>query len=73
MFKKVYKCSTLPGEWLFIDISLATTATLGGNQHCLLIVDYCTDCAWSYFLEEKSEMPDKVDKLVKEVKIQYSS
>ena len=41
-------------------------------NHWLLIVDNCMDYTWSYLLKGKGELPDKVKKLMKELKAKYS-
>ena len=66
------KRSHLPGEWPFIDLSSLTAKSLGDRKHWLLIVDDCTAYTWSYFLKEKSELPDKVNELVKKLKAKYN-
>ena len=59
-------------EQLLIDISSPTRISLGSRKHWLLIVDDCVYYAWSYFLKEKSELPEKGNKLIKEWKAKYN-
>ena len=42
---------------------------LGGKKNWLLIVDDFSHYTWSIFFIEKSELPDKDNKLTKEVKL----
>ena len=61
---KTIKQSVLPREWLFINISSPTARSLGSRKHWLLTVDDC-DNVHGIFL---SKLPDKANKLKKELK-----
>ena len=65
------QCSTIAREKLFIEISLPTATSLGGKKYWLLIFDDFTDNT-ELFLKEKSELPYKVNKLMKELKVNYN-
>ena len=60
--------STVPGEKLFIDISSPKTASIGGSQHWLLVLDDCTDCPFSFFLSHKDMLKLKLVPFVKNLK-----
>ena len=45
--------SIIPREQLLIDISSPTAISLDARKLWLLIVDDCTDYAWSYILNKK--------------------
>ena len=44
--------SKIEAEWLFLDTSSPSTLSMGGDKHCLLVLEDSTDCAWSYFLKK---------------------
>ena len=60
-----------PGGRLCIDISSPSTKSIGGKCHWLLVVDDCTNYAWSFFLKQRSEIKDIVIALIKELKQAY--
>ncbi len=66
--KTAVECSTIPGERLYLDISLPNTASLSGKNHWLLIVDNATDYVLSYFLKYKSNFTENVLGWIKELK-----
>ena len=59
--------SNLPGEQLFIDVSLPVAISLVGRKHWLLIVDDFTNYTLCYFRKEKVKQPDKGNKFIKRV------
>jgi hypothetical protein len=59
--------STIPGERLFIDTSSVKAKSFGGSKFWLLVVDDCTDVAWSAFLNKKSDQVERITVLVKEL------
>ena len=65
------KRASKPGGRLCIDISSPSTKSVGGKCHWLLVVDDCTDYAWSFFLNKKSETNDIMIALIKELKQAY--
>jgi len=65
------KRASKPGSRLCIDISSPSTKSIGGKSHWLLVVDDCTDYAWSFFLKQKSETKDIMIALIKELKQAY--
>eukprot|EP00970_Alexandrium_tamarense_P003304 scaffold525_cov112-Alexandrium_tamarense.AAC.1 len=65
------KRASKPGGRLHIDISSPSTKSIGGKCHWLLVVDDCTDYAWSFFLNKKSETNDIMIALIKELKQAY--
>ena len=65
------KRASEPGGRLCIDISSPSTKSIGGKQHWLLVVDDCTDYAWSFFLKQKSDLKDITIALIKELKQAY--
>lgn len=69
--KAPVKRATTPGGRLCIDISSPSTKSIGGKCHWLLVVDDCTDYAWSFFLKKKSETKDIMIALIKELKQTY--
>ncbi len=44
---------------------------MGGKQHWLLVLDDCTECCWSYFLKEKSDLKSHVIELIMELYLKY--
>jgi Reverse transcriptase (RNA-dependent DNA polymerase)/gag-polypeptide of LTR copia-type len=60
--------STVPGERISIDISSVNQKSYGGSKFWLLILDDATDMIWSFFLKQKSELPNKVIDFIKELK-----
>ncbi len=59
------------GERLFLGISLPQTTSIGGKKNWLLVLDDCTDLAWSYFLKNKSNLKDEILALIKELKAKF--
>ena len=59
--------STKPCERLCIDISSIRNSSFGGSKYWLLIVDEATDYSWSEFLSYKSDLGDRLIKLIKEI------
>ena len=53
------------GERIVLDISLPKTTSIDGKKHWLLVLDDCTDLAWSYFLKNKSDLKDEILALIK--------
>ncbi len=66
--KTAVERSTIPGECLYLDISLSNTASFSGKEHWLLIVDNATGYKCSYFLKYKSDLTKNVLGLIKELK-----
>ena len=56
------------GERLLIDISLIKGESFGKSKHWLLIEDQFTNMRWSFFLNKRTEMSEKVINLIKELK-----
>ena len=65
------KRSKKKGERLFLDISSPQTTSIGGKKHWLLVLDDCTDLAWSYFLKNKSDLKDEILALIKQLKAKF--
>ncbi len=65
------KRSKNKGKRLFLDISLPQTTSIGGMKHWLLVLDDCTDLAWSYFLKNKSDLKNEILALIKESKAKF--
>jgi hypothetical protein len=59
--------STIPGERIFIDTSSVKTKSFGGSKFWLLVVNDCTDVAWSAFLPKKSNQVDRIVELIKDL------
>jgi hypothetical protein len=59
--------STIPGERLFINTSSVKAKSFGNSKFWLLVVDDCTDVAWSAFLSKKSNQVDQLITLIKEL------
>jgi hypothetical protein len=51
--------STVPGERLFVDISSVKGTSFGGAKLWVLVVDDSTDKFWSFFVMQKSQMPEQ--------------
>jgi hypothetical protein len=58
-------------ERLFFDISRIKAKSYGGSKFWLLVVDDKTDFAWSFFLKNKSNTPNKITGLIKQLKTRY--
>ena len=63
--------SKIPGERLMIDISRVKKKSYGGKKFWLLVLDDCTDKAWSFFLKQKDDQVDILIAHIKELKAQY--
>ena len=59
--------SAVPGERLCFDISSSKKLSFSKSKFWLLVVDEATDMCWSRFLKKKSDLPDVMMKLVKEI------
>jgi hypothetical protein len=53
---------------LYIDISLIKGTSFGGAKFWALIIDDFSSYCWSYFLERKDKLKDKVVELSKALK-----
>ena len=60
--------SDIAGERLFIDISSVKKKSLGGSKFWLLILDDCTDQAWSHFLKKKDHQVKILIEFIKDLK-----
>ena len=70
--KKAVPCSQILGERLFFDISSTSTPTFGAKRHQLLVFDDYSDFSWSFFLNEKSDLTQKMVGLIKDLKTKYN-
>jgi hypothetical protein len=61
--------SIIPGERLYIDASSVKAKSFGGSKFWLLVVDDCTDVAWSAFLNKQSDQVERLITLIKELAI----
>jgi hypothetical protein len=61
--------SQIPGERLYIDISLIKNASYGGSKFWARVVDDYSDYCWSIFLKLKGESKDKMKILLTNLKI----
>jgi hypothetical protein len=52
--------SNNPGEGLYIDISSIKGKRFGGSKLWSLTIDDCKNYCWSYFLNKKSSLKEKV-------------
>ena len=52
--------STIPGERIYIDVSYFNHSSIAGNKYWLLIVDDATDMTWSFFMKNKSDLPERL-------------
>ena len=59
-----------PGERLYIDISSIKGESFGGSKFWALIIDDCTNYIWSYFMNKKSSLKEKITSLILELKDQ---
>lgn len=71
MNKKASGKSTVPGVHIFLDITSPTTQSVGGKHHWLMTLDNCTDLSRSYFLKKKSEMAERIVRLIKDLKSKH--
>ena len=60
--------SEIPGERLYLDQTTIKKKSLGGSKNWLLVLDDCTDLAWSYFLKKKSHQVKVILKLIKDLR-----
>jgi hypothetical protein len=65
--KSITNKSTTRGERINIDISSVAATSYGGAKYWLLIQDDYTDFLWSYFLKEKSQLPDTFMKWLNQI------
>jgi hypothetical protein len=61
--------SDLPGESLYVDISLIEERSFCGGKFWALIVDDYTDYCWSFVLKNKSDLKVKIKILLTNLKI----
>lgn len=61
--------TNIPGERLYIDISLIKSKSAGGKKHWLLVVDEATDMKFSIFMKKKSHLPGEMMKLLEELRV----
>jgi hypothetical protein len=58
--KKISKAAknvaTMKGERIFMDICSINVKSKGGNKFWLLLQDEFTDCVWSFFLKQNSDL-----------------
>ena len=66
--KETEEKSAIPGESLFMDITLMKFSSLGGSKNWLLIVDDFLDYCWPFFLKRKDEVVEKMVSFIKEMK-----
>src|SRR5210317_1107884 len=66
--KETIPRSEIPAERFFIDISSPKTTSLGGAKHWLLVLDDCTDCAFSFFLKSKNQQKEKLISFIQDVR-----
>jgi hypothetical protein len=60
--------STVPGERLFVDISSVKGTSFGGAKFWVLVVDNFTDKCWSFFVKQRSQLPEQVVLLIKKLR-----
>jgi hypothetical protein len=56
--------STRPGERFYLDISSTKAKSFGALKFWLLVVDHYSDMCWSFFLKQKSDLPNCVMELL---------
>ena len=59
-----------PGERLYIDIISIKGESVEGSKFWALIIDDCTSYCWSYFLNKKSILKEKITSLILDLKDQ---
>jgi hypothetical protein len=62
--------SNLPGERLYIDISLIKERSFGGAKFWALIVDDYSDYCWSFIMKNKSDLKTRIKTLLTDLKIE---
>jgi hypothetical protein len=50
----------MKGGRVFLDISSINVQSKGGNKYLLLLQDKFTNCIWSFFLKQKSDLTHHV-------------
>jgi hypothetical protein len=63
--------SEVPGECLMINILRVKKKSYGGKKFWLLVLDDCTDKAWSFFLKHKDDQVEVLIEHIKELKSKY--
>jgi hypothetical protein len=48
----------------YLDISSPKARSIGGSKFWLLIIDHFSDMCWSFFMKNKSDLPDRVMELL---------
>ena len=61
------KRETEPGKRLFFDVSSIKNVSYGGSKFWLLVVDDATDCCFSFFLKKKSDVPETMVRMIKQL------
>jgi hypothetical protein len=61
--------SQVPEERVYLDISSIRDESYGGSCFWVLLVDHYTDCCWSIFLKQNSNLKGKVMTLLTDLKI----
>jgi hypothetical protein len=59
----------IPGERLYIDISVIENASYNGSKFLALVVEEYTDYCWSIFVRSKDELKDRMRTLSIDLKI----
>ena len=70
--KKAVPCSKIVGERVFFYISSPSTSTLCGMHYWLLVLNDFSNCIWSFFLKEKSDLAKTMLGLGKNLKIKFN-
>ena len=60
------------GRKVFVDKNSPSTPTFGGKMHLILVMEDSSDCAWSFFLKEKSNLVSAKLGLIKNFKNKYN-
>ena len=56
-----------PGERIYTDISYTETTSGSGSRYWILSVDEFTSYSWSVFSKKKSEIPEKLIKIIHKI------
>ena len=58
---------SLPGEWIYTDISYTEVKSGSGSNYWILSVDEVSGYSWSIFTSQKSYIPNKMIKLLHKI------
>ena len=63
--------ATEKGERIYVDTSGPYARSLGGHKYWFKIIDDYSRKNWNYFMKEKSDVPDTLDKFIQDMQLKH--